>query len=70
MAQRPDISGYIRQTEAAHRLNMDKAQFARMVQSGRVEYIESGDGLRLIPLSEVERLQAERRKPGRPKASA
>lgn len=62
-----DTQDTVRQATAAEMTGIDKGQLSRMIQSGSVKTVETADGLKLVPLAEVERLKVEDRKPGRPK---
>lgn len=57
----------VRQITACQRTGIDKGQLHRMIEAGTVKAVETADGLKLVPLSEVERLNREDRNPGRPR---
>lgn len=48
------------QSEAARRLGLDPSNLQKLIREGRVETVETADGLRLVPLKEVERIRKER----------
>lgn len=57
----------ITQTEAARRLGISRPRVSQLLRDGLIRAVETADGMRLVPIAEVERLLAEQRQPGRPR---
>lgn len=61
-----DVSQVVTQAEAARRLGLKANTVAGLIAQGRIKTLSTADGLRLVPLAEIERYKKTKRPAGRP----
>jgi hypothetical protein len=61
-----DVKRTVTQAGAARLLGIKAGALGSLVARGTIKIVSTSDGLRLVPLAEVERYRAERRPRGRP----
>jgi hypothetical protein len=61
-----DVKKTATQAGAARLLGITPGAMGQLVARGTLKTVSTSDGLRLVPLAEVERYRAERRPRGRP----
>lgn len=62
-----DVGKTVTQAGAARRLGLKSNTIASLIGQERIKTVSTADGLRLVPLAEIERYRKSKRPPGRPR---